>query len=169
MYPAKAYAAQGPSEVLAPFSFERRGLGPRDVLIDIKFCGICHSDIHQVRNEWGGSIYPMVPGHEITGVVAEVGQKVKRFKPGDQAGVGCLVDSCRECPDCHDGLEQYCVRPVFTYNSLEKDGETKAQGGYSTRIVVDEDFVLRIPDNLALDAAAPLLCAGITTYSPLRH
>jgi len=169
MYPVKAYAAKSATEALARFEFSRRALGPKDVLIDIKFCGICHSDIHQVRNEWGGSTYPMVPGHEIVGVVAEVGKGVKHFKVGDKAGVGCMVDACRECPDCKDGHEQFCGHTVFTYNSLEKDGKTVTQGGYSTRIVVDEDFVLKIPQKMPLDAAAPLLCAGITTYSPLHH
>ncbi|MBF0485572.1 MAG: NAD(P)-dependent alcohol dehydrogenase [Candidatus Omnitrophica bacterium] len=169
MYPVKSYAVASAQHPLAPFSFSRRDLWPRDVLIDIRFCGICHSDIHQVRNEWGNSLYPMVPGHEIVGIVAEVGKQVKSFKPGDKVGVGCLVDSCRECPDCKDGLEQFCVHPVFTYNSYEKDGKTLAQGGYSNRVVVNEDFVLRLPPALPMDAVAPLLCAGITTYSPLRH
>ncbi len=169
MYPTKAYAAPSATQLLSPFDLSRRSLGKSDVLIDIKFCGICHSDIHQVRNEWGNSLYPMVPGHEIVGVVAEVGEKVRKFKAGDKVGVGCLVDSCRECPDCKEGYEQFCAHPVFTYNSYEKDGKTLAQGGYSTRIVVDESFVLRIPQGMPLDGAAPLLCAGITTYSPLRH
>ena len=169
MYPVKSYAVTAPEKPLAPFAFERRGLGPKDVLIDIQYCGICHSDIHQVRNEWGGSMYPMVPGHEIAGIVAEVGSAVKKFRPGDRAGVGCMVDSCRTCPDCKEGEEQYCGHPVFTYNSYEKDGKTIAQGGYSTRIVVNEDFVLRLPKDLPMQALAPLLCAGITTYSPLCH
>jgi len=169
MYAVKAYAAQSATQPLTPFDFSRRDLGPKDVLIDIKFCGICHSDIHQVRNEWGGSTYPMVPGHEIVGLVADAGLKVKRFKIGDKVGVGCLVDACRECPDCKDGHEQFCLHPVFTYNNLEKDGKALAQGGYSTRIVVDENFVLQVPPKMSLNAAAPLLCAGITTYSPLRH
>jgi len=169
MYPVKAYAVTSAEKPLTLFSFDRRALGPRDVLIDIQYCGICHSDIHQVRNEWGNSLYPMVPGHEIAGVVAEVGGAVKKFKPGDRAGVGCMVDSCRTCPDCKDGEEQYCGHPVFTYNGLEKDGKTIAQGGYSTRIVVHEDFVLRLPKDLPMEALAPLLCAGITTYSPLHH
>jgi uncharacterized zinc-type alcohol dehydrogenase-like protein len=169
MYPVKSYAATAAEKPLAPFMFERRVLGPRDVLIDIQYCGICHSDIHQVRNEWGGSVYPMVPGHEIAGVIAEVGGAVKKFRAGDRAGVGCMVESCRTCPDCKEGEEQYCGHPVFTYNSYEKDGKTIAQGGYSTRIVVDEDFVLRLPKDLPMQALAPLLCAGITTYSPLHH
>lgn len=169
MYPVKGYATHAADKPLVPFSFDRRALGPHDVLIDIQYCGICHSDIHQARNEWGQSMYPMVPGHEIAGIVAEVGSAVKRFVPGERAGVGCMVESCRTCPDCKDGEEQYCGHPVFTYNSYEKDGKTIAQGGYSTRIVVNEDFVLRLPKNLPMDALAPLLCAGITTYSPLRH
>ena len=165
----KAYGVSHSTEPLKPLTIERRETGEHDVTIDIAYCGICHSDIHQARNEWGNSIYPMVPGHEIVGTVSAVGKKVKRFKPGDKVGVGCLVDSCGECPDCKEGLEQFCVRPVFTYNSMEKDGKTIAHGGYSKAIVVREDFVLRIPKNLPMEAAAPLLCAGITTYSPLRH
>jgi uncharacterized zinc-type alcohol dehydrogenase-like protein len=166
----KAYAAFAPSEPLREHEITRRQTGPHDVLIDIKFCGICHSDLHMVSNEWGNSIYPVVPGHEIAGVVAEVGSQVKKYKVGDRVGVGCMVDSCRECPACREGLEQYCeVGNVGTYGSLEKDGKTPTYGGYSKRIVVDENFVLRIPDNLSLETAAPLLCAGITTYSPLMH
>jgi uncharacterized zinc-type alcohol dehydrogenase-like protein len=156
----------------APFdatTIERRALGEHDVLIDIKFCGICHSDIHQVKDEWGGSIFPMVPGHEIAGVVAEVGSGVTKHAVGDRVGVGCVVDSCRECDNCKAGFEQYCAKvPIWTYNAVGNDGEP-TYGGYSTQIVVGEHYVLRIPDGLALDAAAPLLCAGITTYSPLRH
>jgi uncharacterized zinc-type alcohol dehydrogenase-like protein len=164
------YATGGPTSSLEPFSFERREPGPHDVLIDIAFCGICHSDIHQARDEWGGSIYPMVPGHEIAGVVASVGAEVAKFKPGDRVGVGCFVDSCRRCDYCREGLEQFCVeRPTLTYNGLERDGVTPTMGGYSTKIVVDENYVVRIPDGLPLDGAAPLLCAGITLYSPLRH
>ena len=162
------YAAQSVNAPLAPFTFERRELRPNDVAIEIKFCGICHSDIHQVRDEWGGSIFPMVPGHEIAGIVSEVGSGVTTFKVGDRAGVGCLVDSCRTCDACMRGLEQYCANNVPTYNGTEKDG-SPTYGGYSDHIVVDENFVLRIPDALPLDEAAPLLCAGITTYSPLRH
>ncbi len=169
MYPVKAYATTAPEKPLAPFAFDRRDLGPKDVLIDVQYCGICHSDIHQVRNEWGNSIYPMVPGHEVAGVVAEVGSAVTKFKPGERAGVGCMVESCRTCPDCKDGEEQYCDHPVFTYNSYEKDGKTLVHGGYSTRMVVNEDFVLRLPKDLPMAAIAPLLCAGITTYSPLHH
>ena len=169
MYKTKAYAAKSAVSPLAPFEIDRRAVGPRDVLIDIHFCGICHSDIHQVRDEWGHSLYPMVPGHEIVGIAAQTGAQVKKFKPGDKVGVGCLVESCRECSECQEGYQQYCGHPVFTYNSKEKDGKTLTQGGYSTRIVVNEDFVLRLPENLPMDATAPLLCAGITTYSPLRH
>ncbi|HSA60306.1 MAG TPA: NAD(P)-dependent alcohol dehydrogenase [bacterium] len=169
MQTTPAYAARSPKEPLAPFEIQRREPGPNDVQIDIKFCGICHSDIHQARDEWGGASFPMVPGHEIAGIVSKVGAKVTRFKTGDHAGVGCLVDSCRECKDCKAGLEQYCLKPVWTYNSVEKDGKNPTYGGYSTRIVVDEHFVLQIPKNLPLDRAAPLLCAGITLYSPLRH
>jgi len=169
MQPTKAFAAFNAKEPLGPIEIRRREPGAYDVQIDIRFCGVCHSDIHQVRGEWGNSTFPMVPGHEIAGVVSQVGAKVTRFKVGDKTGVGCLVDSCRECKDCRAGLEQYCRKPVWTYNSVEKDGKTPTHGGYSTRIVVNEDFVVRIPGNLALDAAAPLLCAGITLYSPLRH
>lgn len=170
MTPVKAMAAFSSSEPLAPFQIERREIGPKDVFIEIKYCGICHSDIHQVRNEWGGSQYPMVPGHEITGIVSQVGTKVVKFKVGDKVGVGCLVDSCRTCQYCLSHEEQFCTTgAVPTYNGLERDGKTPTQGGYSTAIVVNEDFVLRIPDHLRLDAAAPLLCAGITTYSPLRR
>jgi len=165
----KAYGVLNAAQPLGPMQISRRDIGANDVAIDIAYCGVCHSDIHQARNEWGNSIYPMVPGHEIVGKVTAVGAHVKRFKPGDRAGVGCLVDSCRECIDCKDNLEQFCSRPIFTYNCLEKDNKTIAQGGYSTKIVVHQDFVLRIPENLALDKTAPLLCAGITTYSPLRH
>jgi alcohol dehydrogenase (NADP+) len=170
MIPAKAYAAQNPTSALAPFKFERRQPGPHDVHFKILYCGVCHSDIHQVRDEWGGSIYPMVPGHEIVGKVTAVGENVKRFQPGDLAAVGCMVDSCRDCENCRQGLEQYCKRgSVPTYNGYEKDGKTPTYGGYSDQIVVHEDFVLRVADNLPLEAVAPLLCAGITTYSPLRH
>jgi len=165
----KAYGVQNAVSLLSPLQITRRVVGAEDVAIDIAYCGVCHSDIHQVRNEWGNSIYPMVPGHEIVGIVTAVGSKVKRFKVGDKVGVGCMVDSCGECPDCKEGLEQFCSHAVMTYNSLEKDKKTLAQGGYSTKIVVQQDFVLSIPKNLPLDKTAPLLCAGITTYSPLRH
>jgi alcohol dehydrogenase (NADP+) len=170
MLATQAYAAKAPSSPLEPFQFERRDPGPHDVLIEILFCGICHTDIHQARDEWGGSFYPMVPGHEIVGRVTRVGTAVKRFKTGDLAGVGCFVDSCRACENCKEGLEQYCDRgPNFTYNSFEKDGKTPTYGGYSSQIVVDEKYVLKISPKLSPASAAPLLCAGVTTYSPLRH
>jgi len=163
------YAAQSVKATLAPYSFERREVGDNDVLVEIQYCGICHTDIHQVGDEWGGSIFPMVPGHEITGIVSKTGPKVTRYKPGDKVGVGCFVNSCRKCDACKKNLEQYCTGGmVTTYNGTEKDGTT-TQGGYSNRIVVDENYVLRIPDSLPLDKAAPLLCAGITLYSPLMH
>ena len=165
----KAYAAMSATEPLKPFEIVRRTPGPNDVQIDIQYCGICHSDIHQARGEWGSSTFPMVPGHEIAGLVSQVGAQVTRFKAGDPVGVGCIVDSCRECRDCRAGLEQFCPRIVFTYNSLEKDGKTPTQGGYSKRIVTDQNYVVKIPSHLPLDQAAPLLCAGITTYSPLKH
>lgn len=165
-----AYAAQDASSALALHMISRREPGPHDVEIDILYCGVCHSDIHQARNEWGNSIFPMVPGHEIVGKVTRVGAHVKKFKVGDLAGVGCLVDSCRECSSCKEGLEQYCENgSVGTYNAYERDGKTPTYGGYSTLIVVDEDFTLKVPSNLDLAATAPLLCAGITTYSPLRY
>lgn len=165
-----SYAAMSSKAPLVPYNFTRREPRDHDVLIDIKFSGICHSDIHQARNEWGGSQFPMVPGHEIAGVVTKVGAKVTKYKVGDKVGVGCFVDSCRTCENCHSGLEQFCAEGMTgTYNSVERDGKTPTQGGYSTKIVVDENYVLRIPDNLPLDKAAPLLCAGITTYSPLAH
>jgi len=169
MYPTKAYAAQTATQPLAPFQISRRDLGPNELLIDIQYCGICHTDVHQVRNEWGGSHYPMVPGHEIIGTIVETGPQAKRFKKGDLAGVGCFTDSCRKCRECTDGLEQYCHNITWTYNSMEKDGVTPTFGGYSTRIVVDENYALKIPKNLPAAGVAPLLCAGITTYSPLRH
>ena len=164
------FAAQDAKTPLGPFAFERRDVGAKDVLIDIAYCGVCHSDIHQARDEWGGSLFPMVPGHEIVGHVTGVGAEVKAYKVGDLVGVGCMVNSCRDCAPCKHGLEQYCEKGmVATYNSLERDGVTRTYGGYSNKIVVDQDFVLRIPANLELAAVAPLLCAGITTYSPLRH
>ncbi len=170
MIPVNAYAAASARAPLAPWSFERRDVGPDDVLIDVAFCGVCHSDLHQVRDEWGGSTFPMVPGHEIVGHVAEVGSAVTTFAVGDRAGVGCFVDSCRECAPCKADLEQFCEKGMSgTYNSTEQDKVTRTYGGYSTRIVVDQRYVLRLPDNLDLAATAPLLCAGITTYSPLRH
>ena len=170
MTTAKAYAATSATAPLAPYQFERRAAGPHDVQIEIAYCGICHSDLHQVRNEWGNSSYPMVPGHEIVGKVTAVGAHVKGFKVGDLAGVGCLVDSCRTCPSCQRNLEQFCEKgAAFSYNGTEMDRKTITQGGYSSSIVTDEAFVLKISPKLDLAAAAPLLCAGITTYSPLRH
>jgi uncharacterized zinc-type alcohol dehydrogenase-like protein len=170
MVPAKGYAAQTATTPLAPFKFERRNAGPRDIRFEILYCGVCHSDVHQARDEWNGSIFPMVPGHEIVGRVTEVGSAVKKFKKGDLAAVGCLIDSCRDCENCKQGLEQYCKKgAIGTYNSYEKDGKTPTYGGYSNHIVVHEDFVLRVPDSLPLEGVAPLLCAGITTYSPLRY
>ncbi len=169
MLPTKGYAAQNATAPLSNFNFERREPEPKDVLIEILYCGVCHTDIHQVRNDWGFSIYPIVPGHEIVGRVLKVGDDVKKFKTGDLAAVGCLVDSCRECDNCKDGLEQYCRKGwTATYNSLDKDGKTPTFGGYSKQIVVHEDFTLQISDKLPLEKVAPLLCAGITTYSPLR-
>ena len=163
------YAAQQAKAALGPYSFERREPSDHDVVIDIRYCGICHTDIHQVGDEWGGSKFPMVPGHEITGIVSQVGPKVTRYKAGDRVGVGCFVNSCRKCGPCSKNLEQYCTEGmVTTYNGTEKDG-TPTQGGYSNKIVVDENYVLSIPDNLPLDKAAPLLCAGVTLYSPLMH
>ncbi|MGV9931148.1 NAD(P)-dependent alcohol dehydrogenase [Streptomyces olivaceoviridis] len=164
-----AYAAPAAKAPLERTTIERRAVGEYDVLIDIKFAGICHSDIHQAREGWGEATFPMVPGHEIAGVVAEVGPGVTRFQVGDRVGVGCMVDSCRECENCLRGEEQYCLNGMIgTYNAVGKDGEP-TYGGYSEKIVVDENYVLRIPDGLSLDVAAPLLCAGITTYSPLSH
>ncbi len=165
----QGYAAHSAKATLTPFSFERREPRDNDVVVDIQYCGICHTDIHQVGDEWGGSIFPMVPGHEITGIVSKIGSKVTRYKIGDRVGVGCFVNSCRKCEPCKKNLEQYCTDGmVTTYNGTERDG-TPTQGGYSTKIVVDENYVLKIPDILSLDRAAPLLCAGITLYSPLRH
>ena len=166
----KAFAATSPSQPLGPYEFHRREVGPRDVLIEIAFCGVCHSDLHQVRDEWGNASFPMVPGHEIVGRVAQVGGQVTDFQVGDLAGVGCLVDSCHTCPSCARNLEQYCEKgAAFTYNGTEMDRRTRTQGGYSSRIVVDHAFALHLPPGLDLAATAPLLCAGITTYSPLRH
>jgi len=165
----QGYAAHNAKATLEPFSFERREPGDHDIVIDIEYCGICHTDIHQVGDEWGGSIFPMVPGHEITGIVSGTGPKVTRYKAGDRVGVGCFVDSCRKCDACNKNLEQYCTNGmVTTYNGTQKDG-TITQGGYSSKIVVDENYVLKIPESLPLDSAAPLLCAGITLYSPLMH
>lgn len=164
------YAASAAKAQLAPFQFERREPREKDVVIEILYCGVCHSDIHQARDEWGGSLFPMVPGHEIVGKVVKIGNKVSNFKVGQNVGVGCLVDSCRTCTSCHENLEQYCENGfVGTYNGIERDGKTPTFGGYSSHIVVDEAFVLAIPSNLDLAKTAPLLCAGITTYSPLKH
>lgn len=166
----KAYATQSATTPLAPFKIQRRDPGAHDVQIEILFCGVCHSDLHIARNEWQGTTYPCVPGHEIIGRVTKVGAQVSNFKEGDLAGVGCLVDSCRTCENCADHLEQFCEKgPVFTYNSPDKHSGGLTYGGYSENVVVDEAFVLHIPENLDLAATAPLLCAGITTYSPLRH
>jgi alcohol dehydrogenase (NADP+) len=169
MSTVNAYGAHGPTEPMAPLTIERRELGPKDVLIEIKFCGVCHSDIHFTRGEWGEVPYPAVPGHEIAGIVTDVGGEVSAYTGGDRVGVGCMVNSCRVCENCLNGEEQYCIPGnTQTYGSVDRDG-TVTKGGYSTHVVVDEDFVVRIPDGLELDVAAPLLCAGITTYSPLRH
>ncbi|RKH53844.1 NAD(P)-dependent alcohol dehydrogenase [Corallococcus sp. AB050B] len=166
---ANAYAATSAKSPLGPLTLQRRELGPRDVLIEIKFCGICHSDIHTVRGEWGEQAYPLVPGHEIAGIVTGVGPQVKKHAVGDRVGVGCMVDSCGDCSSCRKGEEQHCLKGmVGTYGATGRDGQV-TQGGYSTHIVVTEDFVLKIPEGIPLDAAAPLLCAGITTYSPLRR
>ena len=170
MISTKGYAAQSAKSLLAPFNFKRREVGPHDVLIDIRYCGVCHSDLHQIRDEWNNAIYPMVPGHEIVGTITRVGDQVKNFKVGDLAGIGCFVDSCRKCPSCQEGNDQYCEKGIAgTYNSFEMDKKTPTYGGYSSCIVVDEKYTLRISENLPLNAVAPLLCAGITTYSPLRH
>lgn len=170
MIKTHGYAAQSATTAPAPFDYEHRDPGPHDVHIEIEFCGICHSDIHQARNEWGNAIYPMVPGHEIVGIVKQVGAAVKKFKVGDRAAIGCLVDSCRECASCKAGEEQYCDRGegVWTYNARDKQGNITF-GGYGEHIVADEAYVLRVPSNLDPAATAPLLCAGITTYSPLKH
>ncbi len=164
-----AYAAQNATTPLAPFDFQRRAVGNHDVQIEILYCGVCHSDLHTVRSEWQGTKYPCVPGHEIVGRVVTVGPHVKKFKIGDTAGVGCMVDSCRTCANCEEDLEQFCPDKTFTYNSLDKHLGGTTFGGYSQSIVVDEAFVLHVPENLDLAATAPLLCAGITTYSPLRY
>ncbi len=167
---APAYAATSAEAPLAPFTVERREPGTNDVLIDILFCGVCHSDLHQVRGEWGNSTFPMVPGHEIVGKVAQVGSGVTKWAVGDTVGIGCFVDSCRRCEACLAGEEQYCEEGMTpTYNGFERETKAPTYGGYSTRIVVDENYVVRVPESLPLQAAAPLLCAGITTYSPLRH
>ena len=170
MIQTKGYAAHQAKAPLRQISFERRDPRSHDIVIDIQYCGICHADVHQVNDEWGGSIFPMVPGHEIVGIVTKVGANVSSYNLGDRVDIGCLVDSCRECSPCMKGLEQYCMEgPTMTYNGIESDGQTRTQGGYSNKIVVDENYVLQIPDNLPLDSAAPLLCAGFTMYSPLLH
>ncbi len=169
-FPTNSYGAISPKKPLEKISIQRRNPGSRDVLIEILFCGVCHSDIHQVRNEWGEGAFPMVPGHEITGLVREIGSAVTKWQVGDRVGVGCMVDSCRTCSSCDEHLEQYCENgATFTYNSVDKKiPDTFTQGGYSKMITVDQDFVFKIPDSLELDVAAPLLCAGITTYSPMK-
>lgn len=167
---AKAFGTQAAEKPLESLHIQRRTVGAHDVEIEILYCGVCHSDLHQARNEWHNTVYPCVPGHEIVGRVAATGNHVNKFKVGDLAAVGCMVDSCRECDQCRQGLEQYCDQmPVFTYNSPEKQTGTQTFGGYSDSIVVDENYVLHVPANLDLAATAPLLCAGITTYSPLKH
>jgi alcohol dehydrogenase (NADP+) len=166
----KSYAAQSATSSLAPHTIERRSPTEADVEIEILYCGVCHSDLHQARNEWQNSVYPMVPGHEIVGRVSKAGTGVTKFKVGDMAAVGCMVDSCRNCPHCAQGLEQYCDNSMtLTYNGEDKKHGGMTYGGYSERIVVDEAYVLKVPENLDAAAVAPLLCAGITTYSPLRH
>ena len=169
MSTVKGYAAKSATSPLAPFSFQRREPGPHDIQIDILYCGVCHSDLHQVRNDWRGSTFPIVPGHEIIGKVTATGAQVKKLRAGDLAGVGCMVNSCRTCASCKEGLEQYCeAGPTWTYNSEDRQFGGMTYGGYSERIVVDEAFVVRVPKKLDPGPAAPLLCAGITTYSPLR-
>ncbi len=169
-YPTRAFAAYDAKTPLSPYEFERREIRPSDVKIEILYCGVCHSDLHQTRGEWGNNLFPMVPGHEIIGKVTATGKSVTRYKTGDLVGVGVFIDSCRTCKNCQNGWENYCVEGMTgTYNGLERDGVTVAQGGYSTQIVVDEHYVLRIDERLDLKATAPLLCAGITTYSPLRY
>ena len=169
MIAAKSYAAQDPKSDLKPWDFERRDVGAHDVQIEIHYCGVCHSDYHQIKNDWFPGIFPMVPGHEIVGKVISTGNHVKKFKVGDLAGVGCMVDSCQVCENCQEGLEQYCLEGnTQTYNNKGRDG-VPTYGGYSNTIVVREEFVLSVSDKLPLAATAPLLCAGITTYSPLKH
>ncbi|CAN2227734.1 AdhP Zn-dependent alcohol dehydrogenases [Candidatus Nanopelagicaceae bacterium] len=166
----KGYAALSAGSELVPFEFDRRAVGAHDVELDIKYSGICHSDIHQAREEWGPAIFPMVPGHEIAGVVTSVGASVTKFKVGDHIGVGVFVDSCGKCSQCNKGLQQYCEEGMTgTYNGYERDGKTVAMGGYSNRFVVNENYAVQVPANLPLDGVAPLLCAGITLYSPIKH
>ncbi len=170
MTPALGYAGASPISRLAPLNFERRDPKATDVVIEILFCGVCHSDLHTVRNEWGGCTYPCIPGHEIVGRVTQVGSGVTKFKVGDLAAVGCMVDSCHDCPACKEDLEQFCQNgATFTYNSPDKHTHGATYGGYSDSIVVDESFTLKVPGNLDLAATAPLLCAGITTYSPIKR
>lgn len=170
MAEVNAYAAQDGKSPLSPFHFSPREVREKDVKIEILYCGVCHSDLHMARNEWKNTIYPIVPGHEIVGRVVETGKATSKFKQGDLVGVGCMVDSCRTCPSCEEGLEQYCEEGfTATYNSPDRVSEEITYGGYATDIVVDEDFVLKVPENLDLAGVAPLLCAGVTTYSPLRH
>ncbi len=170
MLKARAFAAQSAASPLAPFALDRRAVGATDVQIQISHCGVCHSDLHIARNEWHMTVYPVVPGHEIVGTVTGVGDRVSGFKVGQRVAVGCMVDSCRTCPDCKEGLEQYCQAfPTLTYNSPDPHTGGVTYGGYSEHMVVDQSFVLRVPANLDMAASAPLLCAGITTYSPLRH
>lgn len=166
----RAYAALSAEAELVPYQFDRRELGAHDVALDIAYSGICHSDIHQVREEWGPALFPMVPGHEIAGTVSKVGSSVTKFKVGDLIGVGVFVDSCRICENCKDGLQQYCLEGMTgTYNGYERDGKTVAMGGYSNYMVINEDYAVHIPANLPLEGVAPLLCAGITLYSPIKH
>lgn len=170
MIKANGYAAADSTAPLTPYQFERRDPGPHDIQMEILYCGVCHSDLHQVHDDWGGSIYPMVPGHEIIGRVVAIGAHVKKFKVGDIAGVGCMVDSCQHCSSCNEGLEQYCEEgATWTYNSRERGNGAPTHGGYSDVLVVQESFAIKVPRSLDLKSAAPLLCAGITTYSPLRH
>ena len=169
-HPTLSYAAPSAKAPLAPFKLDRREVGPTDVLIEIAYCGVCHSDLHQAREDWGPALFPMVPGHEIVGHVSAVGAKVEKYKVGDRVGVGCMVDSCRTCEQCAAGEEQFCESGAsMTYNGFEQDRRTMTFGGYSQRITVDQAFVVRVPEALPLDRAAPLLCAGITTYSPLKR
>nr|P93257.1 RecName: Full=Probable mannitol dehydrogenase; AltName: Full=NAD-dependent mannitol dehydrogenase [Mesembryanthemum crystallinum]AAB38503.1 cinnamyl-alcohol dehydrogenase Eli3 [Mesembryanthemum crystallinum] len=170
VHPQKAFgwAARDTSGTLSPLKFSRRATGEQDVTFKVLYCGICHSDLHYIKNEWGNAVYPAIPGHEIVGVVTEVGNKVQNFKVGDKVGVGCMVGSCRSCESCENHLENYCPKMILTYGSTYYDG-TLTYGGYSDIMVVEEHFAVRIPDNMALDATAPLLCAGVTVYSPLKH
>ena len=166
----KGYAALGAKEKLLPYEFDRRELGAHDVALDVLYAGICHSDIHQVREEWGPALFPMVPGHEIAGIVSKVGTGVTKFKVGDKIGIGVFIDSCRKCSSCQRGLQQYCLEGMTgTYNGLERDGVTPAMGGYCDYFVINEDYAVHIPENLPLEGVAPLMCAGITLYSPIKH